>query len=76
MDLHMPVLDGHDAIASIRRLEARHHARPGKIFALSADAQSEAARTALANGADGFLTKPVAPAQLIAILRGLRPARS
>jgi CheY-like chemotaxis protein len=43
---------------------------------LSADAQSHAARSALVNGADGFLTKPVAPSQLIAILRRLSSARS
>jgi len=69
MDLHMPLLDGGEAIAAIRRLEKRARTAPSCIYALSADAQSNAAGSARGAGADGFLTKPVTPEQLIGLLR-------
>ncbi len=72
MDLHMPVLDGHRAIAAIRRFESRKHLKPVRIYALSADAQDIVAKSTRAAGADGFLTKPVKPDQLIDLLRDLR----
>jgi PAS domain S-box-containing protein len=69
MDLHMPLLDGTAAIAAIRRQEKRARVAPSRIYALSADAQSSAAGSARKAGANGFLTKPVAPDQLIGLLR-------
>ena len=59
MDLHMPEMDGLEAIRKVRSWErsekqARHH-----IVVLSADGQKSVCDEALAAGADGFLTKPL-----------------
>ncbi|GIL02402.1 MAG: hybrid sensor histidine kinase/response regulator [Alphaproteobacteria bacterium] len=71
MDMHMPIMDGAAAIRAIRRLEAKRKARRARILTLTADEQAEARRRARAAGGDGFLTKPLAPAGLVAILRAL-----
>ncbi|MCC0025957.1 MAG: response regulator [Zhengella sp.] len=64
MDLHMPVLDGLDAIDRIRAMEEEHgwHATP--VLVLTADGQEETRARALAHGANGFLTKPLDPDRL------------
>jgi signal transduction histidine kinase/DNA-binding response OmpR family regulator len=69
MDLHMPVMDGADAIRAIRRAEARQGLKRVRIYTLTADEQAGARRESAQAGADGFLTKPLAPARLIDILR-------
>lgn len=68
MDLHMPVMDGPDAIGHIRRHEEENGLAPVPILALTADGQPETRDTVLAHGADGFLTKPVDPAELTTIV--------
>lgn len=56
LDLHMPVIDGFDLLASIRSLSGDEFL---PILVLTADATSAAKRRALALGATDFLTKPV-----------------
>jgi PAS domain S-box-containing protein len=64
MDLHMPVMDGLDAIAAIRRHEEETGLPPIPIMVLSADGQEKTRQLVLAHGASGFLTKPLDPHRL------------
>jgi two-component system, sensor histidine kinase len=68
MDLHMPELDGIDATRAIRALAGAPASVP--IVALSADAFPEARARCMAAGMDAFMSKPVALAELAALLRG------
>lgn len=65
MDLHMPVMDGLDAIAAIRRHEEETGGTPVPIMVLSADSQERTRHTVLAHGASGFVTKPLDPEALV-----------
>ncbi|QDC00911.1 response regulator [Mesorhizobium sp. 8] len=65
MDLHMPVMDGLDAIAAIRRHEEEAGVAPLPIMVLSADSQEKTRHTLLAHGANGFVTKPLDPEALV-----------
>ncbi|MGD9914931.1 MAG: ATP-binding protein [Rhizobiaceae bacterium] len=65
MDLHMPVMDGLDAIAAIRRHEEEKGAVPVPIMVLSADGQEGTRHAVLAHGASGFVTKPLDPDTLV-----------
>jgi PAS domain S-box-containing protein len=64
MDLHMPVMDGLDAIALIRKHEEEHGAPPVPIMVLSADSQETTRHAVLAHGATGFVSKPLDPKAL------------
>ncbi|MFC6491065.1 response regulator, partial [Nitratireductor sp. GCM10026969] len=68
MDLHMPVMDGLDAIANIRRYEEETGLAPIPILVLSADGQEKTRHGVLAHGANGFVTKPLDPDRLLAAL--------
>ena len=61
MDLHMPVMDGVDAIAAIRRHEEEQGLGAIPILVLSADSQEKTRHSVLAHGATGFATKPLDP---------------
>ena len=65
MDLHMPVMDGLDAIANIRRYEDETGLPPIPIMVLSADSQEKTRHAVLAHGASGFVTKPLDPDALV-----------
>jgi PAS domain S-box-containing protein len=65
MDLHMPVMDGLDAIAAIRRYEEETGIAPVPIMVLSADSQEKTRHAVLAHGASGFVTKPLDPEALV-----------
>ncbi|KQZ14596.1 two-component system sensor histidine kinase/response regulator [Mesorhizobium sp. Root554] len=69
MDLHMPVMDGMDAITAIRRHEEESGMAPMPIMVLSADSQEKTRHAVLAHGASGFITKPLDPDALIHALR-------
>lgn len=65
MDLHMPVMDGLDAIAHVRKYEESKGLAPTPILVLSADSQEKTRHGVIAHGATGFLTKPVDPQAMI-----------
>jgi CheY-like chemotaxis protein len=73
MDLHMPGLDGIEATRRIRAEEAKKGGRRLPIFALTADALDTGRKACLAAGMDGFLTKPVDPSELDAVLATITP---
>ena len=65
MDLHMPVMDGLDAIAAIRREEKQRNHAAVPIVVLSADSQEQTRHNVLVHGASGFVTKPLDPQALV-----------
>ena len=65
MDLHMPVMDGLEAIALIRRHEEENAFAPVPILVLTADGQEKTRHDVLAHGASGFVTKPLDPDALV-----------
>jgi len=65
MDLHMPVMDGLDAVGRIRKIEAERGISPVPILVLSADGQDDTRHVVLTHGASGFLTKPIDPELLV-----------
>lgn len=68
MDVQMPVLDGLQATQEIRRAEAdTHHRVP--IVALTAHAMQGDKQRCLEAGMDGYLTKPINPAELDRVLQ-------
>ncbi|MTI18529.1 response regulator [Rhodobacteraceae bacterium RKSG542] len=67
MDLHMPGLDGLEAIRRIREME-KHQGGSIPIIAVTADAMPEAREAAHKAGADGFITKPLDPEALEELL--------
>ncbi len=68
MDLHMPVLDGLDAIAAIRAGEDELGLTPIPIYALTADGQTGVESAVRAIGGNGYVTKPVDPLRLVTIV--------
>jgi PAS domain S-box-containing protein len=68
MDLHMPELDGFAATAAIRRREAAGKGRHLPIVALTADALAGDVEKSLAEGMDDYLSKPLSPERLAAML--------
>jgi CheY-like chemotaxis protein len=63
-DIHMPGMDGIEAARAIRRDEAAEGRPRAPIVALTADAMETGKRACQDAGMDGFLTKPVDPAEL------------
>jgi CheY-like chemotaxis protein len=70
MDLHMPLLDGVGATLSIRAM-ADGAAATVPIIALTADAFASTRERCLMAGMNDFLSKPVSPEKLSALLRRL-----
>lgn len=54
MDMHMPVMDGHDAIKQLRRF-----GYSGKIVGLTASAMINDTKKALISGCDDVINKPI-----------------
>ncbi|HEY4944092.1 MAG TPA: ATP-binding protein [Rhizomicrobium sp.] len=63
-DIHMPGMDGIEATRAIRANETASGRPRTPIVALTADALETGKRACKDAGMDGFLTKPVDPAQL------------
>ena len=70
MDLPMPVMDGLDALAALRRHEEETAVPPVPIMVLSADSQEKPRHAVLAHGASGFVTKPLDPEALVDAVEG------
>ncbi len=76
MDCQMPVLDGFAAAAEVRHWEAATPARPPlPILALTASAIVGDRDRCLAAGMNGYVTKPIQPAELLAALSALTRPR-
>jgi CheY-like chemotaxis protein len=73
-DIHMPGMDGIDAACAIRRQEGATGTPRVPIVALTADALETGKRACQEAGMDGFLTKPVDPAELEEMFLMLFPA--
>ena len=63
MDIRMPGIDG---VEATRRIRAEHAATKVRIIVLTTFDQDEIVLAALRAGANGFLSKTVSPAELIA----------
>ncbi len=54
MDMHMPVMDGHEATRTLRA-----NGYKGKIVALTASVMNLEAKAALTDGCDSLIAKPI-----------------
>ncbi|GAB6043904.1 ATP-binding protein [Endothiovibrio diazotrophicus] len=68
MDLQMPVMDGYGATRAIREWERAEGRTPLPIIALTAHAMREHETQCREAGLDGFLTKPIDKAHLLAAI--------
>jgi CheY-like chemotaxis protein len=75
-DIHMPGMDGIEAARAIRAGEARSGRPRIPIVALTADALENGKRSCREAGMDGFLTKPVDPAEMEEMFLMLFPGES
>ena len=69
----MPVMNGYEAVAEIRR-----HPGPNQrvaMVALTADALQDSGERCMATGMDDFITKPVKPADILHALKRWLPYR-
>jgi CheY-like chemotaxis protein len=72
MDVQMPEMSGLEATAAIR-LGERTSGRHQRIVAMTAHAMTGDRERCLAAGMDGYLTKPVKLAQLVAAIDEVLP---
>jgi len=70
MDVHMPNMDGVEAMRAIRQQDGPNSGVP--IIALTADASPESNARCMNAGADMFLTKPVVSAELFSAMAILK----
>jgi PAS domain S-box-containing protein len=75
MDLHMPEIDGLEAIRRIRGGEAGEHAARQWIAAVTADARNEQRERVLGAGGNDYVIKPIKVGELAAALRRYEAAR-
>jgi PAS domain S-box-containing protein len=74
-DIHMPGMDGIEATRAIRAMEEKNNRAHTPIVALTADALETGKRACQEAGMDGFLTKPVDPAELEEMFLALFPSQ-
>jgi PAS domain S-box-containing protein len=74
MDVQMPRLDGHAAVAEIRRRELHGGGARLPVIALTAHAMKGDREACLAAGMDAYLTKPIRKSELVALLDRFLPA--
>ena len=75
MDLQMPVLDGWETTAAIRRQERESGDRRLPVIALTAHAMSDCRQRCLAAGMDGYISKPINRAELLGHIDRVAAAR-
>jgi signal transduction histidine kinase/DNA-binding response OmpR family regulator len=68
MDVQMPELDGLEATRRIRSIQSAVHQLPVRIVALTAHAMKSDRDECLAAGMNDYLSKPIVPAELDAVL--------
>jgi signal transduction histidine kinase/CheY-like chemotaxis protein len=71
MDMQMPVMDGYDAVRTIRRWEREHGRPPTPVIALTASALQEDVRNAIAAGCTSHLSKPIKKSRLLSAMLDL-----
>ena len=75
MDVQMPGMDGFEATARLREVQAEvGHRTP--VLALTAHAMKGDRERCLAAGMDGYVTKPIQPAELLSAVLGLTGRRA
>jgi len=75
MDLRMPVMDGFEAIARLRGLEAEASLARTPVIAISASVYDISAEDLIQRGFDAFLTKPISEEDLFEAMAALLPLR-
>ena len=68
MDVHMPVMDGMEALNEIRSFEATESRKPAPIIAVTADAMQQERRKYLEFGFNDHLPKPINEEVLIKLI--------
>jgi CheY-like chemotaxis protein len=71
----MPVMNGVEAVAEIRRLEKQAGAAPMPVIAITADAFEEDRARLLANGMDDYISKPIDRLGMLDLLRAVFAAQ-
>jgi CheY-like chemotaxis protein len=72
-DVHMPGMDGIEATRRIRAAEAATGRTPTPIVALTADVLDAGRQACQDAGMDGFVSKPISPAELDNVIAQLVP---
>lgn len=75
MDCQMPVMDGYRTTQELRQAEGLQTDNKVPVIALTANAMQDDKRRCLEAGMDEFLTKPIDPARLSAVLERFLPGR-
>jgi signal transduction histidine kinase/DNA-binding response OmpR family regulator len=73
LDVQMPVLDGFEVVAALRRREQQTGGRV-TVIALTAGAMKGDRERCLQAGFDGYISKPIHSPELFAALAGVTPA--
>lgn len=75
MDVQMPEMDGFEATQAIRKIEAMENRRQRTpIIAMTANAMTGDRERCLAQGMDDYLSKPIDPLRLQAVLEAWHPS--
>jgi len=75
MDIQMPKMDGLEATATLRKPQSGVLNTRVPVVAMTAHAMAEDRQRCLAAGMDDFLTKPIDPSALLAVLERYLPTR-